>query len=236
MTLRIAVMLVVGASVLFAPSGPGLASTDEERPSTVDFGALATELMRFHVNAAKNQMAIWLPQELFVEGGLLEPGQSRAAVESELEFLKPYLMIVVQTSIDQPDGTSVYSAAEDIRERAFLALDDGGTIRPMENVPPLVSAVIAAMKVLFASEGDAGGENMHVLVFPGSIEGVPIVNTTERDELHLVLIGNDVFPRTEFVWKTPFDALAGDSSCGHCGKETSRQWSFCPWCGKKLEN
>jgi hypothetical protein len=91
------------------------------------------------------------------------------------------------------------------------------------------------MKVVMASEGDPGGANMHVLVFPTkNKQGQSIVDTAQKDKLTLVLKADRKFNETIFTWHTPFDATTSVPPCPDCGESVSAKWSFCPWCGKKL--
>lgn len=208
----------------------GVTAADDAQ---IDVGAFVTELMKYQFGSPDNQIALWLPHDFIVAAALLEGGVTKTELENDLEFLEPYQTVVVQTSIDQPDGSSTYSSEASIRKRASILLANGKSVQPLEKVPPMVSATIAAMKAMFASEGDAGGENMHVLIFPSTVDGKPVVKTDSKDSFRVVLKKSASFPRAEFEWKTPFEAATPPAECNKCGEKTSRQWSFCPWCGEK---
>ena len=226
------------ASILFclATLPQTLMSQQEaKQKSTVDLGAFVKEIMKLKFEGNRMELAMWCPFEFYVEASLAEGGQTRTAVERDIGFLKPYFTVIVQCSIDQPDGSSLYSSEKEVRTRAVLKLADGTEIHPLDKVPPAVSATVAAMKVIMASEGDPGGANMHVLVFPTkNKQGQSIVDTAQKDKLTLVLKANRKFNETIFTWHTPFDATTSVPPCPDCGESVSAKWSFCPWCGKKL--
>ena len=208
---------------------------EAKRKSTVDLGAFIKELMVMKIEGNNSQLAIWCPFEFYVEATLAEGGQTRATVEKDFSYLRPYLTVIVQCGIDQIDGSTLYSSEREVRARAVLKLADGTEIRPLDKVPPMVSIIVAAIKTMLSSEGDPGGANMHVLVFPSkSKQGKPIVDTVKKDELTLVLKANGNFNQTAFAWHTPFDAITNVPPCPMCGESVSAKWSFCPWCGEKL--
>jgi hypothetical protein len=91
------------------------------------------------------------------------------------------------------------------------------------------------MKEIIEAEGDAGSENMHVLIFPNKgRDGKPLIDETTKSKLELVLKRDGNYRATEFVWNTPFDSMSATPPCGKCGERVSAKWSFCPWCGAKL--
>lgn len=201
----------------------------------VDLGAFTKEIMIMDFRDGQDHLAMWLPYEFFVAATLSEGKTTRAAAERDLDYLKPYITMVVQSSIDQPDGSSVYSSEKEIRARAVLRLADGTDALPLDKVPPLVSATLAAMKAVISSEGDAGSANMHILVFQAfTKKGEKIVDTTSKATLTLVLKADTRFKERSFTWRTPFDAVASAPDCPRCKAGVSAKWSYCPYCGQKL--
>lgn len=206
----------------------------KEAPAA-DLGVFLKELMQFKMVGDRTELAILLPFEFLIEAGLAEGGQTRQALEKEVAFLKSYLTIIVQCSYDRADGSSVYSPERDVRARSVLLLPDGTEVRPLAKVPPMVGATMAAMKVMMASEGDAGGANMHVLVFPSKDKkGKPIIDAKKRGKVRLRMKPSGRFPNSVLTWRTPFDSIVKAPPCGKCKEAVSAKWSFCPWCGNKL--
>lgn len=212
-----------------------VAQQEAEQQSQVDLGAFVKEIFKLRLDDNLSELAIWIPFEFYVEASLTDGGKTRQAVEKELEYLKPYTTMMVQCSIEQPDGTALYSSEEDVRKRAVLKLPDGTEIGPLASVPPLVAATVAATKTMLSAEGDPGGANMHVLVFPNkNKQGQPIVDASKKDKLTLMLKADVPFDKTVFTWHTPFDATMVVPPCAKCGETVSASWSFCPWCGAAL--
>jgi hypothetical protein len=201
----------------------------------VDLGAFTKEILAVDIREGRNHLAMWLPFEFFVAATLNQGKATKAEAERGLDFLRPYLTLVVQSSIDQPDGRSTYASEKEVRARAVLKLSDGTEVYPLDSVPPLVSATMSAMKTLIAAEGDAGSANVHIIVFPAlTKQAQKIVDTTRKDKLTLVLKADARFKETSFTWRTPFDAMASVPDCPRCKAGVSAKWTYCPYCGQKL--
>jgi len=206
-----------------------ISQQEAKQKSTVDLSAFVKEIMKLKMEGNRIELARWLPFKFYMEANLAEGGQTRTAVERDIGFLKPYLTLIVQCSIAQPDGSSLYSSEKEVRARAVLKLADGTEIRPLDKVPPMVSSTAAAMKVMMASEGDPGGANMHVLVFPTkNKQGQSIVDTAQKDKLMLVLKADRKFNETIFTWHTPFDATMAQIKGKFVDKDTGRPLQITP--------
>lgn len=201
----------------------------------VDLGALTKEIMILEFENGNTHLAMWMTFDFFVVATTSQGKVTRAEAEKTLEFMKPYLTMVVQSSSTLADGTSAYASENEVRARAALKLPDGSVVTPLAKVPPMVSDLMAAMKTAIAAEGDAGSANMHILVFPAtSKQGQKIVDTARKDKLTLVLRADKKFKETTFTWRTPFDALTSVSDCPRCKAGLSAKWTYCPYCGQKL--
>ena len=205
------------------------------KPNEVNIGEFVKELMQLDVNSDKQHLALWIPYEFFVASVVSQRQQSQAEVEKELDFLKGYITMLVQSSVEEPDGTSVYADEKEVRARAVLRASDGSESMPLDRVPPLVSATLAAMKAVIAAEGDKGSANLHILVFAGTTKtGKKVIDATKRDTLTLRLKANSTYRDISFIWRTPFDALVHSSDCPRCKAGVSAKWTYCPYCGEKL--
>src|SRR5262249_42944853 len=146
------------------------------------------EVMVLKVEGDQRELAMWFPFEFFVEANLANSGKTRAQVEKDLTFLKPYHTIIVQCGFDKDDGSSAYASQKVVRARAFLKALDGEEIPPVDKVPPMVSATVEAMKKLMSAEGDEGSAAMHVLLFPAKTKaGKTIIDTSRKGKLTLAL-------------------------------------------------
>ncbi len=202
---------------------------------TVDLGGFTKEIMQFKVDSNFTELVMWTPLEFFVESSVAGGMGTGDEVAKDLAYLEPYVIMIAQTSIIQLDGSALYSTEEEVRRRAVLLTADGTEILPVEDVPPFVAATMAAIKVIFASEGDPGGKNLHTLVFPDKDkQGKPIVDTSKKDKLTLVLKPDGPFQEAVFTWHTPFDAMTSVPPCSKCGESVSAKWGHCPWCGAEL--
>jgi|GEM_PF-1812762 len=200
----------------------------------VDLGAFVKEIMVMDMEADHSQLAMWFPYEFFV-ASMMAQGASKSLAEKDSEFVKPFIILFVQNKTDRPDGSSAYLGEKEVRARAVLRLAGGEEVTPLERMPPMLSAVLAAIKTMVTSEGDAGSANMHIVVFPNSTaRGKVIVNSAQRESLTLVLKAGGGFKETAFTWRTPFDAVAGTPPCSRCKAAMSSKWAYCPYDGQKL--
>ncbi len=203
----------------------------------VDIGTFLQEAFKLKVGGNMSDLAAWLPFEFYVESAFAEGGQSRELLSKDFQFIQPYLTIIVQSSVDQLDGTASYESEEAIRARAVLRQKGGAEVKPLtaKDIPPMVSATMIAMKSILSAEGDPSGANMHVLVFLNKgKDGKPIIDATKKGKLVLVLKPDKQFNETVFTWRTPFDAMTAAPPCAKCGEKVSPQWSYCAWCGAEL--
>jgi hypothetical protein len=200
-----------------------------------DIGSFAKEVMILKMDGGQTQLAMWMPFEFFVGAATVQSGKPRAEIENDVAFLKPYITIAIQSSVDQTDGSSVYATEADIRSRAVLRLDDGTEVAPLTTPPPMVSATLSALKAFIAADGGTGNANLHLLIFPNkSRTGKPVVQTTQKDKLTLALKADRKFKAVSFTWRTPFDAASRVPDCPKCKEAMSAKWSYCPYDGQKL--
>ena len=200
-----------------------------------DLGAFIKEIVSIKVSGNQTQSAIWLPLEFYIEANQITQEKNSAKIKKELAPLKPYLIFMVQCSIENPDSPVVHESLNQLRRRAILKDRDGSEIGPLLDIPEQLSVRLNAIKSLMSQESAQSAANMHILVFPfKNADGNLIVDTNKRDKLTLVLNEEGLFNKAVFVWRTPFDALTKNITCSHCSESLSAKWYYCPWCGQKL--
>ncbi len=226
-------VLLIG---LLAMAAPLFSQEPPPARPKVNLGSFVKEIMILKMEGNQSQLAMWFPFEFFAQANLAEGGKSLADAEREVRFLKPFHVIAVQVALDQDDGSKVYSGEKAVRGRASLRLEQGGELKPLDRVPPLVSASVEAMKKMISAEGDAGSANIHVLIFPATTtDRKPVIDTAKKGKLTLVLKSQGPFKETTFAWRTPFDATTPVAPCSRCKEAVSPKWTYCPWCGMNLE-
>jgi hypothetical protein len=226
---------IAAALFVIAALAQDLRAQQPVKNSSVDMGAFTKEIMALDFRDGQSHLAMWLPYEFFVAAALSEGTKTRSSVEKDLDFLTPYITVMVQNSIQQPNGSNTYEDEKTVRARAVLLSPDGKEISPLGEVPPMVTATISALKAILTAEGDAGSANMHLLVFPSlTPRGQKIVDTSRKDTLTLMLKANPRFRQTTFTWRTPFDSMVSVPDCLRCKSKVSAKWSYCPYCGQKL--
>lgn len=238
----------VAALLLLLLAAPPLESSAQQAAATaahthgaqskaIDLGNFVKELMVLKMENGAQHLALWFPYEFFVATAMADGKSTRAAIEPEVAFLKPYVTIAVQANRDLPDGTTLYQKESEIRARAALRLEDGTEIAPLAKAPPTLAEPLAAMKSLISQQGGQDGANTFFLVFPNQTgTGKLAVNERQKDKLMLVLKADRNFRETAFTWRTPFDAVTSVPDCPKCKAGLSAKWVHCPYCGQKISN
>ena len=230
---KLKILLFLG-SVSLAIGITAVKAQPWQKRNKVDLGAFIEELVKINILDNQTQSAIWLPFEFYAEANQAQE-KNTAQIEKELEPLKPYLIFMVQCSLEKPDSSVIYESAEQLYARAILKEKNGSEIKPLTNIPGQLSARLDAIKSLMSQGSTQSAANMHILVFPfNNPAGNCIVNTQKRDKLTVVLNQSETFKKTVFKWCTPFDALTEDVICPRCSEILSAKWYYCPWCGNKL--
>jgi hypothetical protein len=228
-----AICIAAMAGLLAAISVTGAADAPAT-PAKVDMGAFTKEVMKVKTEGGQADLALWFPQEFFVESCMSTPGAYREQIEKDLAFLKPFIVIMVESGTTRSDGTVQSAPEQETRSRAVLKLASGLEMKPLENIPPSVATTVAAMQKSMRIPAGQSGANMRALVFPAMSQGKPVVETRKKSKLTLVLKAAGDAQASEFTWRTPFDTTSSAVSCPKCRGESSVKWSYCPWCGTKL--
>lgn len=213
------------------------AHTHTAAAKAIDLGSFIKEMMVLKVEGETQHLALWFPFEFFVAAGVADGKSTRASVEDDMGFLKPYVTLAVQVNRDLPDGTSVYQTESQVRSRAVLRLDDGSEIAPLDKVPPMLTTALAAMKSIITQQGGETGANTFFLIFPNKVKtGKAVVDERQKDKLTLFMKADKNFRATSFNWRTPFDAVSSVPDCPKCKAGLSAKWTYCPYCGQKISN
>ncbi|MHB0947137.1 MAG: hypothetical protein ACYC3B_08185 [Sedimentisphaerales bacterium] len=185
----------------------------------INLGEFIKEITAINVKGNQTQSAIWLPFEFNARAA---GGQSA----DDVSILKSYLIFMVQCTTDA--GSS--QTQEQIKTRAILKNTSSAILRPLAAIPAELSPRLNAIKTAMAAD-----KNMYFLVFDSKdASGKDIIESSKREKLTLVLQPAGLFDRTEFVWRTPFDATTDAGVCPKCSEKIKAMWNYCPWCGTAM--
>ncbi len=222
------------ALTLIIIAAAAISAYPQTLPKKIDLGKFIKEIMIINVEDNQSCSAIWIPYQ-FHTAAAMSNKADRQQLENELNFWKPYIPIIVQCSIDKPDGSKLYAAEQQIKISAYLTAKDKSRIAPLTEIPEQLAKRLDVLKQMMAPPGKSSNTNMHILVFANKDKtGQPIINSDKKDKLELTIEPGGLFKRTKFQWHTPFDAVSAKVNCPICRKHCSAKWWFCPWCGKKL--
>jgi len=229
--IKISITLTIVSVVSFLSIAAG--ALNWRAKTKVDIGEFAKEIMAINVAGDQMHSAMWMPFKFNVEAASAS-GKSRAQVEKELEPFKAFLIFMVQSSDHRSDGSIRFASEAEMKSRAILRCKDGSGVSPLDTVPSQLAVSLAALKKVIS--GAAGNQSeMHILVFPfKDARGKNIIEPGTRDKLVLTLRSNGIFDRSQFVWRTPFEAVFEGGYCPGCSEKVKAKWYHCPWCGKKL--
>jgi len=232
-----ALLLLAALPARLQAQQPTPAHTHNASATAVDLGNFVKEIMLLKIEGETQHLAVWFPFEFFVAVSMADGKHTRASVESDLNFLKPYVTIAVQANRELPDGTSIYQTESEVRARTSLKLEDGTEIAPLDKAPPMVMAALAAMKSVFSQQGGQDRASTYFLVFPNKTKsGKAVVDERQRDKLTMLLKADKTFRETAFTWRTPLDAVTSVPDCPKCKAGLSAKWTYCPYCGQKIAN
>ncbi|MFA6426461.1 MAG: hypothetical protein WCW64_09830 [Phycisphaerae bacterium] len=185
----------------------------------INLGEFIKEITVINVKGNQTQSAIWLPFEFNARAA---GGQSA----DDVSILNSYLIFMVQCTTDA--GSS--QTQEQIKARAILKNTGSVALQPLAAIPAELSPRLDAIKAAMAAD-----KNMYFLVFNSKdAAGRNMIESSKREKLTLVLQPMGLFNRTEFVWRTPFDATTDAGVCLKCGEKIKAMWHYCPWCGMTL--
>ena len=220
-------VLLLLTAILFSATTP--LAAQGRAPGNVN--DMILEVMRTDMGKGKEAMAMWLPQEFFVAAGLSQtPGLDPKDLEKELDFLRDYVVFMVQAKTQGEDGPVSLSSSQ-LRTAASLVDEAGRSVKPLTDLPPKVEATLNAVRQGFSAKGR---DEFRLLVFPGrSADGKQtIASPTRRGTISLKLAKVDEFPGMVLTWKTPLASFVEPAACTKCGESLQPAWAFCPWCAK----
>ena len=228
-------LLLLFPSLLFSAAVTGQ-SASQNLKAQVDLNTIVKEIISVQVDGQQQTLGLWTPTEFFVAFAHQDSEAAHEKAEKELAFLNEYILIIVNQQLEQDDGTRVYAKRSDITNRVTLKIDNGEEFRLAENVPPKVEDLVENARRQIARNGGQM-KSAHILIFSATTDGwKTTLDTTKRNTLVLSLKEGNGFRRTQLVWKTPFDASNPIPPCSKCSEPLSVKWSYCPWCGHKIED
>jgi TonB family protein len=199
----------------------------------VDVVALTQETQAISRSSDKMTIVWWVPEE-FWQASLSEASEvTPAQVEEFLKVLRPYTVVAVVDGTIGTFGGITYRSEEIIRTTTRLVDEQGVSYAPMtdDEVDSDTKNLLQMMTPAIANVIGPMGQNMHFLLFPSKNEaGAPIAQASKKGRFK-VMLGTQ-----EFEWRLPLDSLQPVHNCPKCGEVCRGSWSYCPWCGTRIES
>jgi hypothetical protein len=197
---------------------------------------LLKEAMSLKLEEHQQAVAIWIPFEVFLELTLAPDASNREAMEEEIGYLKKYQILVLGISYEDSDGTRVYASKKDLEGRGTLKLATGEEFAIADKVPTEVTNLAEAFKQTMRANQGEMGKHLEVLIYSATAkDGKTVLKPAMKNMVIYTLKEGNGFKRTRLEWRTPFDALNPVPPCPRCNEPLSGKWTFCPWCGAKID-
>lgn len=198
----------------------------------VDLVALTQETQKLSQKQQAMTLAWWVPEEFWRASLAQTPAMTAAQTEEMLKVLRPYTMVAVLDGTIGPFGGVTYNSEDWLRANTRLVDVEGRSYLPCaeEKIDADTKNMLQMMKPVLGNMLGPLGQNIHFLLFPAKTDkGIAIASA--KDKGHFAVKVGD----KEFKWRLPLDSLLPIQVCGSCKQECKGSWSFCPWCGKKLD-
>ena len=198
----------------------------------IDLTALTLETQKMSQNSDEMTMVWWIPDEFWKVSFAQTPGMTPAQIEEFLTVVRPYTMVAVVDGSVGVFGGVTYKSEDWVRTNTRLIDAKGTSYAPKteDEVDADTKNMLQMIKPIMVNMLGSMGENMHFLLFPAKTStGTQIADAANKGEFMLKL------GTKEFKWRLPLDALLPVKVCGCCKQECKGSWSFCPWCGKSLD-
>ncbi len=211
------------------------AAPPPSRPKT-DMGKMVKEIMAIESDDEHQCLGLWIPFEMFVKIAIEQNGRDEADAVAEFGLLRNYIVMITGDIYVRDGGARRYAGRRDLEERASLKLASGAEFPMARRVPAQITEMSEAMKAVFGDMLGEFGHNVHVLIFDATAkDGKTKLDSTKKNTLTLAYKGRFPFKASRLEWKTPFDAIHPIPPCKRCSETLSVKWTFCPWCGAKIE-
>lgn len=205
----------------------GMAATAQ-----VDLAALSQETQRVAHGPNSVTMAWWMPEEFWAATFAASPSASGAQTEGTMKAIRRYTVVAVVGGTTGTSGAMSYRSGDELREITRLTDAWGKTYPPLDEkaIDPEMKSMIEALMPSIGNSLGPLGQNLHFLLFPARNEDGDRIADARAKGRFSVKVG-----KTELKWRLPVDALLPAKNCGECKQACKGSWSFCPWCGTKLE-
>jgi len=220
---RMTLSSLIAVTLLSAGSAPA---------ADIDLVALTQETQKMSQKPDEMTFVWWIPEEYWAASFAQTPGMTPTQVEEFLKVIRPYTMLAVADGTMGTFGGVTYRSEDWIRANTRLIDSRAKSYSPRssDDVDADTKNMLQMIKPILVNMLGPMGQNLHFLLFPAKTEaGARIAPAKEKMQFK-VKLGDK-----EFNWRLPLDALVPAKVCGQCGQECKGSWSFCAWCGKRLD-
>ncbi len=200
--------------------------------SKIDINALVDETQK--ISPAEDEMSLvwWIAEEFWQVNFEQDPNMSADEVESVMEILRPYTIIVAVDGEIGSFGGVTYKPKATIQNNIQIVGNEGEHYRPLsdDKIDPDTKSFLSMMKPFFTNTLGPMGENMHFFLFPSKDKNGHGIAVAKREGTFSVKLD-----KREFKWRLPLGSLLPQKSCPVDGEKFSGAWKFCPWHGVELK-
>lgn len=196
----------------------------------VDPAELVKETQKSDQKAGEMTLVWWIPEEFWKVSLEQNANLSADQIEDFLEMLRPYVIVTV---VKGKVGFSPSFESKEYATTNTKLLDEkGNKYSPLsdDEIDDKTKGLLGMLKPVLAGSLGPTGNNMHFLVFSAKGEnGNQLIDAKRKGSFKVAVADK------EFKWRLPLDSLLPAKECPQCKETCKGSWSFCPWCGTKLE-
>lgn len=177
-------------------------------------------------------MVWWIPEEFWQVSFEQNPNITEAQAELYINFLRPYVLIVVADGKVGSFGGFIYKSEAFIRNSIRIIDSQGISYGPLDNAKINFGTknFLSMIKPVFIKMLGPMGPNMHFFLFPSNSKTDQSIAVAKSDGFFSVNLGE-----REYKWRLPLGSLVPPKICPVDGEEMSGGWKFCPWHGVELK-
>lgn len=198
----------------------------------VNANALIQETQKMILNPDQMTMVWWIPEEFWQVSFEQNPNIEKTQAELYMNYLRPYMLIVVVDGKVGSFGWIIYKTEPHIRNSIRIIDSQGISYSPVDDEKIKYGAkyFLSMMKPVFEDMLGSMGPNMHFFLFPSKSKTGQSITVAKSDGFFSVKLGE-----REYTWRLPLGPLVPPKICPVDGEELSGGWKFCPWHGVELK-
>ena len=187
------------------------------------------ETQRVSTDDGKISLVWWVPTQFWEESLKASPMVTDVARQQIIGAMADYTIVALMHGGVGVGGiTDVQSKADLLKNTQLIVNGKPLDPLPPEQIAPTASVLLAQMKPAIAATAGQVGQGMEFLVYPGKVDGKPVVDAAQPGTLAITFYGKT------YQWHLPLGSLLPAKVDKSSGEEFPGNYLYNPYTGKKL--